>query len=827
MFMKNVIKRVPCKLVCRWPNVNILSNKSTILTILLALIAIAGQAKDVVWEQPTTEFGTSYGDGYFNLALDVTKVELKAEETVVYITAQQRSDYPDFWFQFAGDTYLKVGDQHYTIVSADGIELNKHTQTNKDGRLDMAFHFPPLPQDIRSFDFIEGDGQGAFQIKGIKPVEERWKQLFPSYWRDDKGDWKMAFFENCAIYDCKFWNYDQCDVNPKTGEADIVMRCANEVLKVKVGKNKKGMRTIQIGSQKAVYAMITSRFMPDYPTKDTRTEFVDNGYKTDTVTVVGWLKDMPDHFKQLKTFEFGMQNLFTDKQESVYADLDEQGRFTVKIPVLNSTEFFCDWRRCFVRTMLEPGKTYFLLYDFKEGRRYFMGDDCRLQNELFRFPLVWNTVGLYEGPENAGKEGKELFTPYIASVDSLLKTQNAKIDALCDQHPTLSKRFNRYRKGNMLMQQASVFGQARFRVKGFQFPDNARRYAYDTFWTKLEKPYTLHRDFSGFLRDYLDDAQRARNAVISYNLREHYKEFSTNDDELALLTRWAQWLDEVAPLIEAEPTIEAKISKSEEVNAQNADMIKEVDKIVQRPEASKMVNGGILVSALKVHLATLDSLHADPFVKELWLTRQALGHFDHEHTSLLPNVMDTVKTMIHDPRSLAMIEKQNNYYLAIENREFDKLVLKSSDNLAELSEGEALLKKLVEPYKGKFVLLDIWGTWCAPCKEALSHSTEEYARLKDYDIQYLYLANESPQAAWENVIKEYNVSGPNVAHYNLPKEQQAAIERHLNVHEFPTYKLFDRNGNLLDLKVDPFHLEDLARLLEQLKSMNGSSSSSD
>ena len=179
--------------------------------------------------------------------------------------------------------------------------------------------------------------------------------------------------------------------------------------------------------------------------------------------------------------------------------------------------------------------------------------------------------------------------------------------------------------------------------------------------------------------------------------------------------------------------------------------------------------------------------------------------------------MDTLKTMIGNPDCIAMIEKQNDYYLALENREFDKLVLKSSDAFVHISEGEALLKKLVEPYKGKFVLLDIWGTWCGPCKEALSHSTEEYARLKDFDIQYLYLANRSSQDSWENVIKEYNVSGPNVAHYNLPIEQQSAIERYLNVQAFPTYKLIDRNGNVLDMKVDPFHLEDLARLLQQLK----------
>ena len=795
--------------------------KKLLSTILLALVVITGQAKEkaIVWEQPTIEYGTSNGDGFFNLALDVTKVELKDYETVVYITAFQRGDSEkyDYWFQFVGDTYLKVGEQRYTLVSADNIELNKHVYPDKDGKRDMVFHFPALPQGIKSFDFIEGDGQGAFQIKGIKPVEERWKQLFPSYWRDNQGDWKIAFFEDCAIYDCKFWNYKQCDVNQKTGEAAIVMTNGSDELKVVIGKDKKGLRQIQIGNDKKVYSMITGRFLPDYPTKDTRAEFVDNGYKTDTVTVIGWIKDMPEHFKQLKTFQFGYQDLYTDEHKSAYADLDEQGRFCVKIPVVNSTEFTIDWNRCFIHTMFEPGKTYFLLYDFKEGRRFLMGDDCRLQNELFRYPLDWETIDMYDGMESAGKGGAELFEPYIASVDSLIKAQHAHIDALCEQHPTLSARFSLYSKGNTLMQQASAFGQARFCVKGMLLSDHARRYAYDTFWTKLVKPYTLYRPFGNFLRDYLDDAGRARNAVFSFSLRDNYKEFASNDEELALLTRWKKWIDEVSPLIEAEPTIEDKIRKSHELDSLNGDLIKEVDKIVQTPRASKIINGGLLINTLKQYVLTLDSLGADPFVKDIWLGRQTLNHIDHQRTSLLPNVMDTIKAMISNPICIAMIEKQNDHYLAIENREFDKLVLKSSDNLANISEGEALLKKLVEPYKGKFVLLDIWGTWCGPCKEALSHSTEEYARLKDYDIQYLYLANRSPQDSWENVIKEYNVSGPNVAHYNLPDAQQAAIERHLNVHSWPTYKLFNRNGDLLDISVDPRNLEELARLLEQMK----------
>jgi len=110
--------------------------------MMLALVAMTGQAKDVVWEQPTIEYGTSNGDGFFNLALDLTKVELKGNETVVYITARQRpgSERDDYWFQFAGDTYLKVGDQRVTSGSGYFVTL-----CSPDNRKPDACHPLQLP----------------------------------------------------------------------------------------------------------------------------------------------------------------------------------------------------------------------------------------------------------------------------------------------------------------------------------------------------------------------------------------------------------------------------------------------------------------------------------------------------------------------------------------------------------------------------------------------------------------------------------------------------------------------------------------------------------
>lgn len=768
---------------------------------ILCLTAAMAQTGDV-WEQPTTEFGTDYGDGFFNIALDVTRVELKDTETTVAITLQQRSDYPDFCFQFSKGTYLLADGKRYPVVSADNIEFDKLRQTEADGKLDMVFHFQPLPKGTKVFDFIEGDGKRAFQIKGIRSVEERHKMLVPSYWRNVKtGDWEIAFLGDYAIYDCKVWNM-------KANGNKFTLTTGDKTINVEVGKNKKGKRRIVVDGKKSVYEMITTRFLPNAPTKDTRTNFVDTNYRTDTVTVVGWIKDMPERYRSMNVFNFGSQDLFIDEQRSFNAELDSLGRFSIKIPLLNSAEFFCDWERCFMRTMLEPGKKYFLLYDFKEGRRMWMGDDVRLQNELFKYPLDWKSVSMEERDDD--------FNKYIASTDSLIKAQHAYIDNLCRQHPTLSTRFNIFRKGNTTWQQAREFGQARFNCKDFRLPENACKYAYDNFWMKMPKPYTLYRSMRGFWNDYLNDAIRKQGVSASFNMFDHAEEIASSPEELALINDYMKWAVEMEKTKEAASEPEEKQRIADEFNTANVDIIKQVENIMNSSHARKVASSYMLLTMWQQQLHVLDSLGADRLIKEVWVTNLAYNELDNNRKPLSSNTMDTLRVWIDNPEVLAGIEKKNDFYHALSNRQLDKLILNTGKDVQGMTEGEEILKKILEPYRGKIVLIDIWGTWCGPCKKALSHSEEEYARLADYDIQYVYLANRSPKDSWENVIKEYNVTGPHVAHFNLPEAQQEAIERFLKIYSYPTYKLVDKQGNILDIKVDARNLNDLEKVIKML-----------
>ena len=776
-------------------------NRHTILTIVFAFALMTVQAQTKVWNKIVT--------GYVNVPIiSITKVSIDNNRTEVFF----HLDVPQ---QKTGDTVplatkptLCADGKEYAVKGATGISLTEPCKIPADGKVDFSLIFEPIPVNTWMIDVAEPN---AWKFVNVRDADNQPIGIADTYWRDEAtGDWLIGFTSRHVIYHQQVYNI----LRQMEKKDTYTLTLDNDIL-VKVGKMKKGKRTISIGNAKPITCSpITGTSLPDYPTKDMRKGFVDNGYRAgDSVTIVGWLKDMPQELwkKHGSEFEAHIENILNGEQESAYAPMDSLGRYTLKMPLLNSSQTFLDWGRTTKCTVLEPGKTYFFLNDFKTGQTLWMGNDVRVQNELLAHPYSWISADI-----DRSRRDLDPMT-YLAQADSVRQMQMSELEQRVLSHPNLSQRYQDYVAGFYQNILGESMTQASYHFPNYEMPQEYMDFLNKECWQNAIKPYTLYRDFTPFSRDYLREVMRKRVWKVNWNIYDHNDEIASNEEELSLLNQWKDWLMDANAKVEAAATPEEKQKMAEKLNADNADMIAKVDKLIKGSRAQKILKGNSIIIQLKQEQFALDSLGADQDFKDIWLTRLVNGEISHTHTLLSPMVIDTLKALVANPVGIAMIEKQNDYYLAIENREFDKLVLKSSDNLKGVSEGEKILKKILEPYKGKFVLLDIWGTWCGPCREALSHSTEEYARLKDYDIEFLYLANESPQTAWETVIKEYNVTGPNVAHYNLPPDQQSAIEHYLNVHGWPTYKLFDRDGNLLDLKVDARDLDELARLMEELK----------
>ena len=645
--------------------------------------------------------------------------------------------------------------------------------------------------------------------------------LTDTYWRNTKtGEWLIGFAENHVIYDCRTW--DVLTRAEKKDKYEFTIAQSNDTLAVSVSKLKKGVRKVRIGKAKAIACeVITTKTLPDYPTPDARTTFKDNGYRAgDSVTIYGWVKNLtPELLNEGggKFADIDIENFITDEEESFNAPLDSLGRYHITVPVLNAAQAYIDWGRSNFETVLEPGETYFFLYDAKTGQQLVMGKDARLQNELLAYPedLRGNDIYAYYYRVRKSKvDLRSLPDEEMLIYLDFVKQEKATADSLLDlrlkEHPNLSQRYAQYLRNLYKAQVGRNLMQAKFLAKSDTLPVVYMDYVTQECWNKMGTPYTLYRNLSTMTQNYLEYMERetsGSDAIEKVLNLERKGIVKLTDKELNYFKEYKGKLAELQKKADGRPLEEIEAMVSE---FNNTEMAKTISEVLKRFQSELIVD-----LVLDETQTVIDSIQLEPVLQEIYIARKLYGLIE-DRVQPLPKstiqwMNENIKMDFARQAVLALHEK----YDALMRKDFSNTTsLLSTDNLEGITEGEQILRELIAPWKGKVILIDVWGTWCGPCKAALKHSQELYERMKPYNMFFLYLANRSDETSWKNVIKEYNVNGENVGHVNLPQEQQAAVERFLNVNQYPSYFLIDREGHLLQVNADPRYLDQFEKLVK-------------
>jgi len=134
----------------------------------------------------------------------------------------------------------------------------------------------------------------------------------------------------------------------------------------------------------------------------------------------------------------------------------------------------------------------------------------------------------------------------------------------------------------------------------------------------------------------------------------------------------------------------------------------------------------------------------------------------------------------------------------------EQQLIKGQGNEEIVFRGDSIynLSSLLAPYKGKVVYLDIWGTWCGPCREEIKFLPALKERFRGKGIVFLYLDmdEDDVQERWKEFVQQHAITGQ---HVRLNRQRLEPIwEELLHTHDvpryYPSFFIFDGNGHVAE-----------------------------
>lgn len=133
---------------------------------------------------------------------------------------------------------------------------------------------------------------------------------------------------------------------------------------------------------------------------------------------------------------------------------------------------------------------------------------------------------------------------------------------------------------------------------------------------------------------------------------------------------------------------------------------------------------------------------------------------------------------------LSYITKERSRYLA---------VLKSIKKPVPI-DPRLSLSQIFSKYKGKVLYVDLWASWCGPCRGEMPNAKELQQKLAGKDVIFLYLGYQDREESWLVARKDLQIEGE---HYLLTPKQIKEAGDLFEVNGIPHYVIIDKKGRVL------------------------------
>ena len=133
--------------------------------------------------------------------------------------------------------------------------------------------------------------------------------------------------------------------------------------------------------------------------------------------------------------------------------------------------------------------------------------------------------------------------------------------------------------------------------------------------------------------------------------------------------------------------------------------------------------------------------------------------------------------------------------------------------IADLSQADTSGQEIsLSSFKGKYVLIDFWASWCGPCRAENPNLLKAYNIYKSKGFTIVGISLDSDAGKWKKAVKDDQLPWTQLSDL---KGRENAIAQYYNVRGIPWNILIDRDGRIVAKDLRGFALE--KELLELIK----------